>query len=148
MVSPVVGTVLERDGAVYRVATPGGTVRAVLRGKAKRGLPRVVVGDVVQLEPEPGGELFGVVDVEPRRSLLARRVPEGRGARPVAANVDHVFVVTATTDPAPRWVSGFAPPGTTSIAPAPRRGRASPCSGPRSPAARRSSPGPRGQGSR
>jgi ribosome biogenesis GTPase / thiamine phosphate phosphatase len=101
VVSPVVGTVLERDGAVYRVATPGGTVRAVLRGKAKRGLPRVVVGDVVRLEPEPGGELFGVVHVEPRRSLLARRVPEGRGARPVAANVDHVFVVTATTDPAP-----------------------------------------------
>lgn len=97
----VVGTVLERDGAVYRVATADGTVRAVLRGKAKRGAPRVVVGDVVRLEPEPGGDLFGVVDVEPRRSLLARRVPEGRGARPVAANVDHVFVVTATADPPP-----------------------------------------------
>jgi len=55
----------------------------------------------VRLEPEPGGDLFGVVDVEPRRSLLSRRVPEGRGARPVAANVDHVFVVTATADPAP-----------------------------------------------
>jgi ribosome biogenesis GTPase len=59
------------------------------------------VGDVVQLEPEAGGDLFGVVGVEPRRSLLARRVPEGRGERPVAANVDRVFVVTATTDPAP-----------------------------------------------
>jgi ribosome biogenesis GTPase / thiamine phosphate phosphatase len=101
VVSAVVGTVLERDGAVYRVATLGGPVRAVLRGKAKRDRPRVVVGDVVRLEPEPGGELFGVVGVEPRRSLLARRVPAGRGARPVAANVDHVFVVTATTDPAP-----------------------------------------------
>ena len=97
----VLGTVLERDGAVYRVATADGPVRAVLRGKAKRGGPRVVVGDVVRLEPEPGGQLFGVVDVEPRRSLLARRVPEGRGARPVAANVDHVFVVTATADPPP-----------------------------------------------
>lgn len=95
------GTVLERDGAVYRVATGDGPVRAVLRGKAKRGGPRVVVGDVVRLEPEPGGQLFGIVDVEPRRSLLARRVPEGRGARPVAANVDHVFVVTATADPPP-----------------------------------------------
>ena len=99
--SPLTGTVLERDGAVYRVATSQGPVRAILRGKAKRGGPRVVVGDVVRLEPEPSGELFGVVDVEPRRSLLARRVPEGRGARPVAANVDHVFVVTATSDPAP-----------------------------------------------
>ena len=82
------GTVLERDGAVYRVATADGPVRAVLRGKAKRGGPRVVVGDVVRLEPEPGGQLFGIVDVEPRRSLLARRVPEGRGARPVAPPVD------------------------------------------------------------
>ncbi len=99
--SAVTGTVLERDGSVYRVATPDGLVRAVLRGKAKRDRPRVVVGDVVRLEPEPGGELFGVVGIEPRRSLLARRVPEGRGARPVAANVDHVFVVTATADPAP-----------------------------------------------
>jgi ribosome biogenesis GTPase len=101
VVSVVTGTVLERDGSVYRVATADGLVRAVLRGKAKRDRPRVVVGDVVQLEPEPGGELFGVVSVEPRRSLLARRVPGGRGARPVAANVDHVFVVTATADPAP-----------------------------------------------
>lgn len=99
--STVTGTVLERDGSTYRVATPDGLVRAVLRGKAKRARPRVVVGDVVQLEPEAGGDLFGVVGVEPRRSLLARRVPEGRGARPVAANVDRVFVVTATADPAP-----------------------------------------------
>ncbi|HEY8104914.1 MAG TPA: ribosome small subunit-dependent GTPase A [Gemmatimonadales bacterium] len=99
--STVTGTVLERDGSIYRVATSDGLVRAVLRGKAKRDRPRVVVGDVVQLEPEAGGDLFGVVGVEPRRSLLARRVPEGRGARPVAANVDRVFVVTATADPAP-----------------------------------------------
>jgi len=95
------GTVLERDGAVYRVATAAGEVRAVLRGRAKREAPKVVVGDVVRLEPEPGGELYGIDAVEPRRSLLERRVPEGRGARPVVANVDQVLVVTATRDPAP-----------------------------------------------
>ena len=95
------GTVLERDGAVYRVATAGGEVRAVLRGKAKRDSPRVVVGDRVRLEPEPTGELYGVTSVEPRTTLLERRVPEGRGTRPVAANIDEVFVVTATADPAP-----------------------------------------------
>jgi ribosome biogenesis GTPase / thiamine phosphate phosphatase len=97
----VLGTILERDGAAYRVATAAGPVRAVLRGKVKRDQPRVVVGDVVRLEPEPGGQIFGIASVEPRRSLLARRVPEGRGARPVAANVDHVFVVTATVRPEP-----------------------------------------------
>ncbi|MDF3054073.1 MAG: rsgA [Geminicoccaceae bacterium] len=99
--SGLLGTVLERDGAVYRVDTGGTEVRAVLRGKAKRDTPRVVVGDRVMLEPEPTGDLYGVVSVEPRTTLLERRVPEGRGSRPVAANIDEVFVVTATVDPAP-----------------------------------------------
>jgi ribosome biogenesis GTPase len=101
VVTPLAGTVLERDGAVYRVATSEGEVRAVLRGKAKRDAPRVVVGDRVRLEPEPGGALYGVVGIEDRTTLLERRVPEGRGTRPVAANIDEVFVVTATTHPAP-----------------------------------------------
>jgi ribosome biogenesis GTPase len=100
-VTALVGTVLERDGSVYRVVTPGGEVRAVLRGKAKRDTPRVVVGDRVQLEREPSGEYHGIVGVEPRTTLLERRVPEGRGTRPVAANIDEVFVVTATVNPAP-----------------------------------------------
>jgi ribosome biogenesis GTPase len=100
-VTDLLGTVLERDGAVYRVATSSGEVRAVLRGKAKRDAPRVVVGDRVRLEPEPTGDLYGVVGVDPRTTLLERRVPEGRGTRPVAANIDEVFVVTATVDPAP-----------------------------------------------
>jgi ribosome biogenesis GTPase / thiamine phosphate phosphatase len=100
-VIPLVGTVLERDGAVYRVATTEGEVRAVLRGKAKRDSPRVVVGDRVRLEPEPTGEVYGVVAVEPRATLLERRVPEGRGTRPVAANIDEVLVVTSAADPTP-----------------------------------------------
>jgi ribosome biogenesis GTPase len=101
MVNPLRGTVLERDGAVYRVALPEGQVRAVLTGRAKREGPRVVVGDAVRLEPEPAGELYGIVSVEPRRTLLERRVPVGRGTRPVAANLDQVFVVTASTHPDP-----------------------------------------------
>jgi ribosome biogenesis GTPase len=95
------GTVLERDGAVYRVSTADGEVRAVLRGKSKRNSSHVVVGDWVRLEPEPTGEVYGIVGVEPRTSLLERRVPEGRGARPVAANIDEVLVVTSAADPAP-----------------------------------------------
>ena len=99
--TPLVGTVLERDGATYRVDAPPGPIRAVLRGRFKRDQLKVVVGDVVRLEPEPGGDLYGIVGVEPRRSLLSRRVPEGRGARPVAANVDQVVVVTAARNPDP-----------------------------------------------
>lgn len=100
MTAPL-GTVLERDGSVYRVATAGGEIRAVLSGKVKRDTPKVVVGDVVRLEPEAGGALHAIVAVEPRSTVLERRVPEGRGSRPIAANVDQVLVVTATRHPDP-----------------------------------------------
>jgi ribosome biogenesis GTPase len=101
VVTPILGTVLERDGSTYRVGTRGAEVRAVLRGKVKLDTPKVVVGDVVRLEPDPGGELHGIVGIEPRRTVLERRVPEGRGVRPIAANVDQVFVVTAARSPDP-----------------------------------------------
>jgi ribosome biogenesis GTPase len=101
VVTALLGTVLERDGAVYRVDVPGGEVRAIIRGKVKRDTPRIVVGDRVRLEPDSAGALHGIVAVEPRTTLLERRVPEGRGTRPVAANIDEVFVVTATADPDP-----------------------------------------------
>jgi ribosome biogenesis GTPase len=101
VVSELLGTVLERDGAVYRVATAGGEVRAVLAGKAKRDRDKVVVGDRVRLDPDEGGGLHPIIGLEPRRTLLERRVPEGRGARPIAANVDQVLVVTASANPAP-----------------------------------------------
>jgi ribosome biogenesis GTPase / thiamine phosphate phosphatase len=100
-VTGILGTVLERDGAVYRVSTEAGEVRAVLTGRAKRGLPHVVVGDRVHLEPDPGGALQSIVGLETRTTLLERRIPEGRGSRPVAANIDQVFVVTAAADPPP-----------------------------------------------
>ncbi len=99
--TPLLGTVLERDGSAYRIATTGGEVRAILRGKVKVATSKVVVGDVVRLEPDPDGELHGIVGIEPRRTVLERRVPEGRGVRPVAANVDQVFVVTAVRSPDP-----------------------------------------------
>lgn len=96
------GVVLERDGAQYRVLLAGGAeVRAVLRGKLKRRTPQVVVGDRIQLEDTPQGELYGIDAVEPRHSIVERRVPLGRGARPIVANVDRVIVVTASVDPAP-----------------------------------------------
>jgi ribosome biogenesis GTPase len=101
VVTPVLGTVLERDGSAYRVVTKGAEVRAVLRGKVKLGTPKVVVGDVVRLEADPGGDLHGIVGIEPRRTVLERRVPAGRGVRPIAANVDQVLVVTATRSPDP-----------------------------------------------
>lgn len=101
MIAPLTGVVLERDGGQFRIATAAGEVRAVLRGKAKRGTEQVIVGDRVRLETEPQGELYGIEGIEPRRSLLERRVPMGRGARPVAANIDRVVVMTAAARPDP-----------------------------------------------
>lgn len=97
----VPGTVLERDGAAYRVATSAGELRAVLAGKTRRDVPRVVVGDRVTLLTDAVGGLASIIDVAPRKSLLERRVPLGRGTRPIAANIDTVFVVTSNCDPAP-----------------------------------------------
>ena len=62
---------------------------------------KVVAGDIVSLEPEAGGELWGIIEVEPRHSVLERRIPGGRGTRAIVANVDRIFVVTASREPAP-----------------------------------------------
>jgi ribosome biogenesis GTPase / thiamine phosphate phosphatase len=102
MVGPL-GTVMTREGGRYHVALPGTEIEAVLRGKVKRSErdTKVVVGDRVRLDaPEEGGT-WTIAAVEERRNLLERRVPEGRGTRPVAANLDHIFVLTATVDPEP-----------------------------------------------
>jgi len=75
---------------------------AVLRGKARRGADRAVAGDRVTFDPATlDEEVLGIDSVEPRATLLARRVPDGRGTRPIAANVDQVVVVMATADPDP-----------------------------------------------
>jgi ribosome biogenesis GTPase len=103
------GTVLAREGATYRVATADGEVRAILRGRVKRDDPRVVVGDRVELDQvkESAGdgagvdESCGIIAVGERRTVLERRMPHGRGTKPIAANIDEVLVVTATVDPAP-----------------------------------------------
>ena len=100
MVSGRTGLVLAREGGQFRVSTERGEVVAVIRGKARRDRhDRIVVGDRVGLEEGDEG-IVGITGVEPRRNLLERRTPLGRGNRPVAANLDRVFVVTAAADPA------------------------------------------------
>lgn len=97
-----VGIVLAREGGSYRVLLDGVEHAAVLRGKARRDGDRAVAGDRVRLDALTlTDEVLAITGVVPRTSLLERRVPDGRGTRPVAANVDRVFVVTAAADPAP-----------------------------------------------
>ncbi len=103
MVTPSVdeGLVLGREGGRLRVLTPAGVVVAALRGKAKRGRDQVVAGDRVTLDRSEGGDLVGIAEVAPRRNELARGAPNQRGRRAIAANLDQLFVLTATTDPEP-----------------------------------------------
>jgi ribosome biogenesis GTPase len=94
--------VLEREGGTYRVLIDGVERIAVLRGKAKREQDRAVAGDRVRCDPSTLAEdVLGIDAVETRTSLLERRIPDGRGTRPVAANVDQVVVVIAAAEPAP-----------------------------------------------
>lgn len=96
------GRILAREGGQFRVATERDEVVAILRGKARRDQhDRAVVGDRVTLDEGDQRGVFGITGVLPRRNLLERRTPMGRGNRPVAANLDRVFVVTAATNPAP-----------------------------------------------
>ena len=101
MTAPV-GVVLAREGGAYRVLVDGVERQAILRGKAKRERDRAVAGDRVRFDPATMTEdVLGIEAVEPRTSLLERRIPDGRGTRPVAANVDKVVVVIAAADPPP-----------------------------------------------
>lgn len=95
------GLVLGRAGGRLRVLTPAGEVLAALRGKAKRGRDQAVAGDRVTLDRSEGGDLVGIAAVAPRRNELARGAPNQRGRRAIAANLDQLFVLTATTDPEP-----------------------------------------------
>ncbi|MEO5797804.1 MAG: ribosome small subunit-dependent GTPase A [Gemmatimonadales bacterium] len=100
--SELVAVVLEREGGSYRVLVDGIERVAILRGKAKRAEERAVAGDRVRLDPATLADDVVAIDaVEPRTSIMERRVPGGRGTRPVAANVDQVLVVTAAKDPDP-----------------------------------------------
>ena len=93
------GLVLSREGNQYRVHTQGGDVIATLRGKAKRQEERAVAGDRVSLDQSATG--WAIASVAPRRNVLERRIPGGRGTRPIAANLDEVYVMAATANPEP-----------------------------------------------
>ena len=90
---------LSREGNQYRVHTLGGDVIATLRGKAKRQEERAVAGDRVSLDQSATG--WAIASVAPRRNVLERRIPGGRGTRPIAANLDEVYVMAATANPEP-----------------------------------------------
>jgi ribosome biogenesis GTPase len=89
---------------VYRVALDEGPeVDAVLRGRLKleaRTGDRVIIGDRVRVEP--AADAFTIEEVEPRVRQVVRRVPGGRRAKAIVANLDTLVVVMAARAPDPQ----------------------------------------------
>jgi ribosome biogenesis GTPase len=100
------GTVLNAVGGIYEVRLDDGLlIEAVLRGRLKRDAKsdgQVVAGDDVTLSLQDDGS-YAIETVAPRRSQLARKAPgAGRSRQKViAANLDQVVIVFATTKPEP-----------------------------------------------
>jgi ribosome biogenesis GTPase len=111
-VPPERGVVLRGTGGVWVVRTTAGETReAALRGRLKQetGI-KLAVGDDVVLASDGRGGSWVIVEILPRRSVLARRAPGGGyGERIVAANVDQVIVVFAAAQPEahPRMIDRF-----------------------------------------
>lgn len=96
------GTILARSGSTYRIGTAAGELEGVLRGKVKRDdRDRYVVGDIVTFDrPDSQGKV-AITGTEPRRNVLERRSANGRAAKPIAANLDRVFVLASVAQPEP-----------------------------------------------
>jgi ribosome biogenesis GTPase / thiamine phosphate phosphatase len=98
------GIVLRGTGGVWQIRTDTGeTLPASLRGRLKQSeSEKLAVGDDVIVEPGDRGDAWTIVEILPRRSKLARRMPGGGvGERVVAANIDQVVVVFAIAEPEP-----------------------------------------------
>ncbi len=101
------GLVVRGKGAAFFVETGSGEIRCSLRGRFRLGsvpeevLP--VVGDIVQVRVERGGGARQgvIVELEARRSILARTDPSQRkGYRILGANMDQTILVFAVKEPA------------------------------------------------
>ena len=90
------GRVTCRHRTVFDVATRDGVASVHASGALRRAGRLPVVGDFVVLLRQPDAAVSTIVDVLPRRSVMARGLPGADGAdQPIAANVDIVFIVTA-----------------------------------------------------
>jgi ribosome biogenesis GTPase len=99
-----VGTVLGIDRGRYRVRLEGHDVTAA---KARRlGRKAVIVGDRVRLDGDVSGtegSLARIAETEARRTVLRRTADDTDPyERPIVANADQIFIVTALADPPPR----------------------------------------------
>lgn len=105
------GTVHAVGGGAYSVLLDDGRrVEASLRGRLKQGSGRVVIGDRVTVASQGGADVasgaaapavqsWTIESVEDRTSEVVRRGRGGRVPKPLAANLDRVFVVVSVIEP-------------------------------------------------
>jgi ribosome biogenesis GTPase len=97
------GRIIRIDARASQVATPGGILHCVLRGRltAAKGVDKrlLAVGDAVRVRPL-GPERGAIEEILPRRTKLSRRAAgPDRREQVVAANIDQVVIVSALADP-------------------------------------------------
>ncbi|MCS6816076.1 MAG: ribosome small subunit-dependent GTPase A [Blastocatellia bacterium] len=99
------GKVLKAIRGHYWVETPEGLYHCYARESVVRkagGINPIVVGDDVTLEVTDEAKKEGVItELHPRRTKLSRRVSTGTKEleQVVAANVDHLVIVSSVADP-------------------------------------------------
>lgn len=88
---PLTGRIVSLSGGHYSVLTEQGTYLCTARGSFRRKEESPLTGDLVQILPDEGVDLTGVItEVFPRKNALVR---------PPLANLDVLFLVCAVKTP-------------------------------------------------
>ncbi len=96
------GLVLRARAGFYDVETEAGEVQAQLRGRLRREIDEIAIGDRVEVRSTEGGKVM-IEAVQPRERVLSRRDPGREVEQVLIANPDQAVFVFACADPDPNF---------------------------------------------
>ena len=96
------GLVLRARAGFYDVETEQGMVQAQIRGRLKREVDEIAIGDRVQVREAEGGKVM-IEAVQPRDRVLSRRNPGREKEQVLIANSDQAVFVFASAGPDPNF---------------------------------------------
>jgi ribosome biogenesis GTPase len=96
------GLVLRARSGFYDVETEAGEVQAQLRGRVKREVDEIAIGDRVEVLEAEGGKMM-IEAVLDRVRVLSRRDPGRDVEQVMIANPDQAVFVFACADPDPNF---------------------------------------------
>ncbi len=99
---PIPGLVLRARAGFYDVETATGVVQAQLRGRLRREIDEIAIGDRVEVRTTEGGKVM-IEGVQPRDRVLSRRDPGRKSEQVLIANPDQAVFVFACADPDPNF---------------------------------------------